>query len=260
MENEGLIRISIFLSLFIAFAIIEAAIPRKQRHLGRGWRWITNWSLVLIDSLVLRLLVPLAAIGVAIWAENTQFGLSYWLNSPYWLSFLGCFFLLDLAIYFQHVLSHKIPLLWRFHKVHHSDIDLDVSSALRFHPIEIVLSMLYKMGLVALLGVPVLTVLWFEIVLNGAAMFNHANINLPPWLDKALRRIIVTPDMHRVHHSIYSEESNKNYGFNFVFWDRLFKTYQKEPKDGHENMKLGLLEAQNTKPSRPLWTILLPFK
>lgn len=260
LEHEATIRLAIFAGLFSLLALAEALLPRRQRSTGRGWRWLTNWLLVLVDSLTLRLLLPLAAVGTALWAQSIGFGLFNWINMPIWLGILISFLFLDFAIYLQHVASHKIPILWRVHKVHHSDVDLDVTSALRFHPIEIILSMLYKMALVALIGAPAVAVVIFEVVLNGSAMFNHANLKLPLWLDNILRRFIVTPDMHRIHHSVLIRESDTNYGFNLSLWDRIFKTYTVDPEGGQLGMTIGLAETQNDKPTKPLWTFLFPFR
>ncbi len=259
IEHESTLRLVVFIGLFSIFAMAELFFPKKERVSGRGWRWLTNWLLVIIDSLILRLLLPIFAVGAALWAETQNIGLFHWLDTPPIISGVICFILLDLAIYAQHVASHKMSILWRIHKVHHSDIDLDVTSALRFHPIEIILSMLYKIALVVLLGAPAACVVIFEVILNGAAMFNHSNLNLSEKLDKHLRKIIVTPDMHRIHHSIIIRESDTNYGFNFSIWDKLFKTYTHAPEQGHSEMILGLKEAQNEKPTKPLWTLLLPF-
>ena len=233
--------------------------PRRQRVQNRLKRWTTNFGLVITGSLSLQLLGPLIAVGVAAWASANGWGILNILGAPIWLEFIIAFIILDLAIWYQHVLFHKIPILWRLHSVHHADRDLDASSGIRFHPLEFLVSMLYKCGIVVLLGPAVLAVIIFEIVLNATAIFNHANLALPAWLDKFLRKIIVTPDMHRVHHSIILSESRKNYGFNFSIWDRIFKTYQAEPIKGHLGMTLGLETAQSDSTQKLSWSLALPF-
>jgi len=210
-------------------------------------------------SLSLQLLGPLIAVGVAEWGSLNGWGLFNLLDWPNWLEFIIAFLVLDLAIWYQHVLFHKIPWLWRLHSVHHADRDLDASSGIRFHPLEFLVSMVYKCGIVLLLGPAVLLVVIFEIVLNATAIFNHANLALPIWLDKPLRKIIVTPDMHRVHHSIILSESQKNYGFNFSVWDRLFRTYQADPVKGQIGMTLGLETAQSDNTQKIGWSLILPF-
>lgn len=215
---------------------------------------------MIIGSLSLALLGPLIAGGIAAWATHSGWGLLNLFQAPIWIEFIIAFICLDFAIWYQHLLFHKFPWLWRLHSVHHADRDLDASSGVRFHPIEIMLSMLYKCVVVLLLGPSVLAVIVFEIILNATAIFNHANLSLPPWLDRILRKVIVTPDMHRVHHSVIPEESRKNYGFNFSFWDRLFQTYQEAPREGQIDMTLGLETAQTNGPQNLLWSLLFPFK
>lgn len=260
MENEGLIRILAFAGVFLAMASLEFVLPRKERVQPRVTRWITNFGLVIIDSLVLRALFPVLAVGVAIWAESKSYGLFAYLNWPYWLEVILTVIALDFAIYWQHVAAHKIPVFWLVHRVHHADRDLDASSGLRFHPIEIVLSMLFKFLVIILLGAPALGVFLFEILLNGCAMFNHANLKIPAAADRALRWVIVTPDMHRVHHSILRREADTNYGFNLSIWDRMFRSYTEQPEGGHDGMTLGLSDQQTEKPSRLSWCLIFPFQ
>lgn len=257
--SEAVLRFSLFAGVLICFIALEALFPRRERNLPRTARWLTNLGISVIDGLAVRLLGPLVAIGIAAWAVQNNIGLFNLTALPLWLEITLAFILLDFTIYLQHVATHKIPLLWRLHKVHHTDRDLDATSAVRFHPIEIMLSMLYKCALVLLIGPAVLAVLIFEIVLNASAIFNHANLKLPLWLDRALRLLIVTPDMHRVHHSVISSETDSNYGFNLSIWDRLFRTYTAQPKSGHDNMTIGLSEYQSTKPANLLWSLVLPF-
>ena len=257
--TEPQIRLGIFIGLFLLLAVMEYLAPRRELEHVKAKRWITNWLIVIIDSFVLRLIFTGAAVGVAIWAEANGYGLFNLVQIPMALSVVTSFIILDFAIWFSHLASHKIPLLWTVHRMHHSDVDIDVSTAIRFHPIEIVLSMLWKMIIVVLLGAPAIAVLIFEIVLNGAAMFNHSNLKLPLGLDRILRLFIVTPDMHRVHHSIVHNETDSNYGFNLAIWDRIFGTYIDQPEAGHKNMKIGLSEWQDERPTKLLWSLKVPF-
>ena len=260
MDETALIRLGIFAGALLLFSILEALFPRRDRVQGRLRRWLTNLSLVISGSLSLMVLGPLIAVGVAAWASQNGWGLLNLVDWPVWMEFGLAFLMLDFVIWLQHVATHKIPVLWRLHKVHHADRDLDASSGVRFHPIEILLSMLFKCVMVLWLGPMVLAVLVFEIALNATAIFSHANLKLPLLLDRTLRKIIVTPDMHRVHHSIIMRESQMNYGFNFSFWDRLFRTYQFSPSQGQTGMTLGLEDAQTNATQRFGWSLWLPFK
>jgi len=254
------IRPVIFVGLLLVFGIMELALPRRTLKPIKTKRWITNLSIILIDSVLIKLLFKTAAIGVSLWASVNGYGLFNIIAAPYWLAFAVSFVVLDFSIWFTHVASHKIPILWKIHRMHHSDVDIDASTGIRFHPIEIVLSMCWKFLVVLLLGAPVLSVLIFEIVLNGGALFNHSNTKIPLKLDRILRWIIVTPDMHRVHHSIHPREHNTNYGFNLSIWDKLFSTYTDQPEEGHEGMTIGLANWQDEKPARLDWTLLVPFR
>ena len=257
--NETVLRLGIFAGALILFSTLEALFPRRARNLPRQGRWLTHLGITIIDSLAVRLLGPLTAIVVAVWASGKGIGLFNLTEFPLWVEVTLAFILLDFAIYLQHVISHRVPFFWRFHKVHHTDRDLDASSAVRFHPVEILLSMLYKCGLVLLIGPAAIAVLIFEIVLNASAIFNHANLKLPLGLDKILRSVIVTPDMHRVHHSVIEMETNSNYGFNFSIWDKLCRTYKAQPEAGHDGMTIGLSEHQSSAPAKLLWSLKLPF-
>jgi len=264
MENELLIRLSVFVGLFAFLAMVETYAPRRLRVQTRGGRWITNWGMTVINTLVLRALgfvivMPLLAVGAALDAQAMGYGLFNQIDLPFWVEVVLTILILDFAIWAQHLITHKVPLLWRLHQVHHSDRDLDVTSAIRFHPVEIALSMVLKIGLVYLLGPAALAVVLFEIILNGTAMFNHANIALPLWLDRWLRLIIVTPDMHRVHHSDERSEHDSNYGFSLSIWDRAFGTYIPQPALGHNEMTVGL-RWQDDRPARLDWALLLPFR
>ncbi len=261
MENEGVLRLSIFVALFAVFAMAETFAPRRERVQPRGRRWLTNWSITILNTVTLRLMafgMPLLAVGAAVDAQSQGWGLFNTVGWPWWLEFVLAVLILDCAIWAQHLITHKVPVLWRLHRVHHADRDMDVTTAIRFHPVEIALSMLLKIGLVYLLGPAALAVLVFEILLNGTAMFNHANIRLPVALDRVLRLILVTPDMHRVHHSVHRSEHDSNYGFALSIWDRMFGTYIPQPREGHDEMTVGL-NWQDDRPSQLGWSLRLPF-
>lgn len=262
MQNEAFIRLGIFLGLFALFAVIEARAPRRTRSQPRRTRWITNWTITLLNTLTLRLLafaLPLLAVGAALDAGAQGWGLFNRIGLPLWFTIPVTVLFFDFAIWLQHLITHRIPLLWRIHRVHHADRDIDVTTAIRFHPVEIALSMLLKIGLVYLLGAPALGIMLFEIILNGTALFNHANINMPTGLDRALRRVLVTPDMHRVHHSTLQHEHDSNYGFALSIWDKMFGTYIPQPGAGHTNMTTGL-HWQDERPARLGWSLRLPFR
>lgn len=261
MEHEALIRLSIFLGLFVVLATLEALAPRRVRSQPRRTRWLTNWSVTVLNTVTLRLMafaLPLLAVGAAIDADAQGWGLFNAVALPLWLEILVVVLIFDFAIWLQHLITHKIPILWRLHRVHHADVDMDVTTAIRFHPVEIALSMLLKIGLVYLLGPAAIAIVVFEIILNGTAMFNHSNLALPKPLDRAVRKILVTPDMHRVHHSVHRDEHDSNYGFALSVWDRLFGTYIAQPAAGHDKMKVGL-EWQDDRPSQLGWSLTLPF-
>ncbi len=242
-------------------AIAETLFAKKQRQQQRGQRWLTNLGLTASNILVLKLLGPITAVAVADYALDNSWGLLSLspIPLPFYLEIILGVVLLDLAIYFQHVCSHKIPVLWRFHKVHHADRDIDVTTGIRFHPIEAFLSMLYKCLVILLIGPITISVILFEIILNASAMFNHANVRLPTRVDRALRTVIVTPDSHRVHHSEIPAETDSNYGFFLSIWDRMFKTYTAQPSQGHDGMVIGLSEYQTLKPASFIWCLKLPF-
>ncbi|WP_187967950.1 sterol desaturase family protein [Aquibium microcysteis] len=262
--SEAAIRLTAFLSIFAAMAAFELWSPRLERAEMRGAlksrRWFTNLAMVVLSSVLVRILFPAAAVGAALWAETRQLGLFRWVGvDPVIAGLLG-FVILDLAVWLEHWASHRIPILWRIHRMHHADTGFDLTTALRFHPLEIVLSMVWKAAVVVALGVPVAAVLVFEIVLNGMAMFNHANARLPAGLDRVLRRFVVTPDMHRVHHSSIPAETDSNYGFNFPFWDRIFGTYNDQPQLGHDGMEIGLREFRDGSTADLRWALVLPFR
>lgn len=258
-SHESTIRLAAFASLFALFALTEIFRPRRRLRVSKTNRWFTNIAIVIIDSALVRLLFPAAAVGLALWAQTQGIGLFNVVEVPIWIAALVSIVVLDFAVWLSHVLSHKVPLFWRFHRMHHSDRDFDVTTAIRFHPIEIIVSMGWKVAWVLILGAPAFAVIIFEILLNGTAMFNHSNTKLPLWGDRILRWVVVTPDMHRVHHSVHMVETDSNYGFNLPWWDRLFGTYVDQPRDGHEEMKIGLQEWQDDRPVGLGWSLRVPF-
>lgn len=260
LNHEASLRLGIFISILVLMMGFEAVFPRKTRALGRTRRWTSNLLIVIIDSIFVRFLFPIVAVGVAALSVKNGWGFFNFTPLPDWLEIAIAIILLDMAIYWQHVAFHRIPFFWSFHKVHHVDRDIDVTTGLRFHPIEIGFSLVYKLAVVLILGAPVLAVILFEIILNGCAMFNHSNVKLPLSVDRILRRFIVTPDMHRVHHSTRMGETNSNYGFSISLWDRIFRSYIDQPEAGHDDMVIGLEEHQSMGPSSLTWSLLLPFK
>lgn len=262
MPNEALIRLSVFAGLFLVFALIETLAPRRARVQPRQRRWIANIGFTVLNTLALRALsvaLPLLAVGAALDAWKMGWGLLNHLSWPIWVEIGLSILILDFAIWAQHLITHKVPLFWRFHRVHHADRDMDVTTAVRFHPVEILASMLLKIGLVYVLGPQALAVLLFEVLLNGTALFNHANIRLPNGLDRIVRLVLVTPDMHRVHHSVQRAEHDSNFGFALSIWDRIFGTYVSQPSGGHDGMKVGL-QWQDERPARLGWALKLPFR
>lgn len=245
LAYESLIRLAAFAGILALMAGLEAWLPRRQRSTGRWLRWPSNLGVVVLDSLMVRLVFPTAAVGLAVALEGRGVGLLPWLGVPQPLAILLAVVLLDLAIYLQHAMFHAIPLLWRLHRMHHADLDFDVTTGLRFHPIEILLSMVIKLMMVVALGAPAAAVLVFEVLLNATAMFNHANLRLPERLDRVLRLVLVTPDMHRVHHSVVPRETNSNFGFNLAVWDRIFGTYLAQPAAGQEAMTIGIAQFRD---------------
>jgi sterol desaturase/sphingolipid hydroxylase (fatty acid hydroxylase superfamily) len=245
-------------------AVVEFAWPKRKLIASKGRRWFTNIGISVTAGFLIRLMataaVPIAAVTAAFYAEDHEIGLLNHAQWPAWVKVVVSLVLLDLAIWAQHLASHKIPVLWRLHQVHHADRDIDVTTAVRFHPIEIGLSMLWKIVVVLLLGAPPLAVFLFEVILNACAMFNHANVALPRWADAILRLVVVTPDMHRVHHSVLQREHDSNYGFNLSLWDRLFRSYTAQPEGGHQGMTIGLDPYQTEEPSKLGWSLILPFR
>ena len=250
IENEATIRSAVFFGVLVAMALAEVAAPRRRREIPRLLRWSNNLALVVLDTALVRLAFPVLAVGLAVMAQAQGWGLLNVWEAPAWLAIVLAVVVLDLVIYLQHVMFHAVPGLWRLHRMHHADLEFDVTTGLRFHPVEILLSMALKLAVVVALGPPAVAVLIFEVLLNGTAMFNHSNLRLPPKLDAVLRLFVVTPDMHRVHHSILPSETNSNFGFNLPWWDRLLGTYRAQPRDGHEGMTIGIEQFREP---RELW-------
>jgi sterol desaturase/sphingolipid hydroxylase (fatty acid hydroxylase superfamily) len=259
LNHETAIRLGCFSLVLLLMILWEWRRPRRTLSLPRGRRWPANLGIIAVDSVVVRLAFPVLAVGMAGLAADQGWGLFNQHNAPFWLAFIASLLLLDLAIYTQHVIFHRVPWLWRLHRMHHTDLDFDVTTALRFHPLEIVLSMLIKLAVVVALGAPAVAVMLFEVILNATAMFNHGNVRLPLWLDRRLRWMVVTPDMHRVHHSVRVEETDSNFGFNLPWWDRLFGTYRDQPRAGHTGMTIGLEYFRDRRATALTQLLLQPF-
>ncbi len=260
LSNEAAIRMAAFIGVMVVMMALEAALPRRPREVPRTQRWPANLGIVVVNTVLARLLLPLPPVAVAFWAADNGIGVFNIFAIPTIIAVIVCVVILDFAIYLQHVIFHKVPMLWRLHRMHHADTEIDVTTGIRFHPIEIILSMVIKIGLVIILGAPAVAVILFEIILNGTAMFNHANLRLPKSVDAALRLIIVTPDMHRVHHSWHRDETDSNYGFSLSIWDRLCGTYRPQPRDGHDNMTIGLHEFRSADHRGLLGLLMIPFR
>src|SRR6516164_8772529 len=241
--NEATIRLGAFIGVFTAMAL-----------------WPSNLAIVALNIVLLRILLPATAVSLALLAAQRGWGLLNNLRLPWWSTFVASVVLLDLAIYLQHVMFHAVPALWRLHRMHHADLDIDVTTGARFHPIEILLSMGIKLGVVAALGTPAVAVLAFEVLLNATSIFNHSNVRMPAWLDRALRWIVVTPEMHRVHHSVVPRETNSNFGFSLPWWDRLFGSYRAQPAAGHEGMTIGIAQFREPSELRLDRMLIQPFR
>lgn len=240
IEYEALLRLASFACVFIALAAWETLAPRRALSMPKGKRWPANLGILILDTAIVRAIAPAAAVGIAVVAQERSIGLLHALDWPRPLEILLALLALDLAIYLQHVMFHAVPLLWRLHRVHHADLDIDVTTGTRFHPIEILVSLAIKAAVIFIIGAPVVAVLVFEIALNLTSMFNHSNVRIPTAVDGVLRYFLVTPDMHRVHHSIYRDETDRNFGFNLPWWDHMFGTYRGQPRSGHEQMTIGI--------------------
>ncbi|WP_225316888.1 MULTISPECIES: sterol desaturase family protein [Marinobacter] len=260
LANEPLIRVSFFLSVLAVMALWEVLAARRPQQIGRLARWPHNLLIVVLDTLAVRLAFPVAAVGTAFMASENGWGLLNLVSLPGWLAVIVSVLLLDAAIYFQHRLFHAVPWLWRLHRMHHADLEFDVTTGLRFHPIEIILSMAIKLTVVLALGAPALAVVIFEVLLNATSMFNHGNVRLPLWFDRYLRLFVVTPDMHRVHHSVIVRETDSNFGFNLPWWDRLFGTYREQPEKGHLGMTIGIEDFRTVQDLRLDRMLIQPFR
>jgi len=261
LQHEKPIRLGFFFGVLALMALWEVLAPRRALSVSKALRWANNLGLVFFNSFLLRLLFPAAAVGMAAFASERGWGIFNTFEVPFWLAVALSVVAMDFIIYLQHVLVHAVPVLWRLHRVHHADLDYDVTTGARFHPIEILLSMLIKFATIAVLGPPVVAVVLFEVVLNAMAMFNHGNVRLPLGLDRVLRALLVTPDMHRVHHSVEDDEANSNFGFNLSLWDRLFGTYRDQPRAGHEGMTIGIHKYRTPREvNRIDGLLLLPFR
>jgi sterol desaturase/sphingolipid hydroxylase (fatty acid hydroxylase superfamily) len=258
--SEITVRLSFFIGIFVIMALWETIAPARSWKVGRWQHWLHNLSLTLLNTALLRLLIPIAAVGTALLAAENGWGLFNLWQLPFWLQFIASLLILDLAIYFQHRLFHVVPMFWRLHRVHHADLDYDFTTGARFHPIEILLSMLIKMLLVLTLGVDALAVIAFEIILSTTATFNHGNVRLPSKLEPLVRLLLVTPEMHRIHHSTVRKECDSNYGFSLSLWDRLFASYTKKAELGDEGVEIGLKQYRDKEQSNKLWSMLqMPF-
>jgi len=262
VEGEALLRLSIFAGVLAVLAVAEGLWPRRTLSFGRTRRWFANLGLSVLNTAMLRVsffVIPALSVFAAFYAEGRGWGVLPAAGVSGWTGVVVAFLALDLAIYAQHVAFHFVPPLWRLHRVHHADPDIDVTTAVRFHPIEILISQAWKIAVVLALGAPVLAVVAFEIALNATAMFSHANLRVPLGVDGVVRTVLVTPDMHRVHHSIHKRETNSNFGFNLSIWDRLFGTYLAQPADGHLKMTIGLVSYRNDAATRFGWLLRFPF-
>ncbi|BFM21212.1 sterol desaturase family protein [Gilvimarinus japonicus] len=259
LSHEAIVRGVIFASVLMTMAVWEAIRGLRPQRVGRAQRWPHNLLLVVVSTALLRVLFPLAAVGAAYLALERSWGVFNNLAVPLWMAIVGSFILLDLLIYWQHRLFHRVPWLWRLHRVHHTDLEFDVTTGLRFHPVEILLSMALKVVVVIALGAPPLAVLWFEVVLSSTAIFNHANVALPAIVERWARWLVVTPSMHRVHHSVIRKETDSNFGFNLPWWDRLFSSYRAQPKAGQLGMTIGLEVFRQPQDSRLDRLLLQPF-
>ena len=261
MEHEKTIRMSFFIGMLLLMGLWEVLAPRRALTVSKVLRWANNLGLVFFNTWLLRLIFPAAAVGVAGFAASQGWGLLNYFDAPFLVAVLISVIAMDFVIYLQHVLVHAVPALWRLHRVHHADPDFDVTTGSRFHPIEILLSMLIKFATIVVIGPPILAVVIFEVLLNATAMFNHANVRLPLAVDRVVRLFVVTPDMHRVHHSIEDDEANSNFGFNLPWWDRLFGTYRAQPRAGHTGMTIGIRKYREVKDVSWFTGLLtLPFK
>jgi sterol desaturase/sphingolipid hydroxylase (fatty acid hydroxylase superfamily) len=257
--HEPFIRLAFFAGIFALVGVAEAFAPRRTLVASKQKRWINNILLSFTNTIILRLVFPILPVGVALYCSQKGWGMLNYFPIPLWVAIICGIVILDLTIYAQHKMFHSMPVFWRLHKVHHIDQDIDVTTGLRFHPLEMILSMIIKVTAVAVIGAPAVSVVIFEILLNGTTMFNHGNLNIPLTVDRLIRLLIVTPDMHRVHHSVIVRETNSNYGFNFSWWDRLFGTYRPQPENSHLQMQIGLSGYHDPKYLQLDQMLIIPF-
>lgn len=257
---ESELRLGVFVSVFVILTIVEIFRPRRWLRFSKSKRWLANIGITVFNTVIMRLIIPVAALSIALQFEETQQGLFHQLSVPAFIAIPAFLVIFDCVIYWQHRLFHKIPILWRLHRMHHTDPDIDFTTATRFHPIEIFISAFIKISVVALLGAPAVAVVLAEVILNASAMFNHSNIKIPLAADRLLRKIIVTPDMHRVHHSIFRREHDSNYGFNLSCWDYLFSSYVNQPEGGHDDMEIGISGFQDRSSFNPVKMLFQPLK
>lgn len=260
LNNEPIVRLSAFAAVFTVMALWEALAPRRVQVISRTVRWPSNLGVVVLDTLLVRILFPTTAVGLALLAEAKGFGLFNVWSITNWIAVVVSVVILDLVIYLQHVLFHAVPALWRLHRMHHADLEFDLTTGARFHPTEILLSMLIKLTVIGALGAPAVAVVLFEVLLNATAMFNHSNVQLPASVDRVLRWLVVTPDMHRVHHSVRREETNSNFGFSVPWWDWVFRTYRAQPADGHDRMIIGIEKFRDPADLRLSRMLLQPVR
>jgi sterol desaturase/sphingolipid hydroxylase (fatty acid hydroxylase superfamily) len=258
-NHEATIRLAFFFGILLLIGLFEIIVPRRPLATSKASRWFGNLGVVVISTVLLRVVFPITAVQLAFWTNQKDWGIFNTLGLPYWTVVVLSIILLDFIIYLQHVMFHAVPTLWRFHMMHHADLDYDLTTGIRFHPIEILISMVIKFGAIVVLGTPALAVVLFEIILNGMAMFNHGNFYIALGLDRVLRGFVVTPDMHRVHHSVFPSETNSNYGFNLSWWDRIMGTYRAQPRMGHDGMTIGLNQFRDPSKLTLLWMLILPF-
>ncbi len=259
LEHEPLIRFCFFFGILVLMSLWELLAPRRPLTTSKASRWISNLGIVLMDTVAVRLILPVQAVGMALFVETHGWGLLNNVILPPGMKIILGVLGLDLVIYLQHAMFHSLPVFWRLHRMHHTDLDFDVTTGIRFHPLEILLSMGIKMAAVAVLGPSAVAVVLFEVLLNATSMFNHGNVRLPKEIDRVLRLLVVTPEMHRVHHSVVIKEYNSNFGFNFPWWDRLMGTYQAQPMRGHEGMTIGLSQYRDARRLTLPWLLIQPF-
>lgn len=259
VEHAQYVRLGAFVVIFSTMAVMEILRERRELQTSKGQRWATNIGIIVTDSVVLRFVFPMGAIGMGYLAGDLGWGMFNVVSVPFWVAVLASFILLDFVVWLQHVVFHAVPALWKVHMMHHADLDFDVTTGTRFHPIEMVISMGIKAAAILLLGAPVFAILLFEVLLNGTSMFNHANLDIPKPVDRILRLFVVTPDMHRVHHSAKPKETNTNFGFNLPWWDYLFGTYRDQPEQGHHGMTIGLEQIRDPEKNSYLHLLVLPF-